>query len=97
VALSDIGFTKLQQNDLARAREYFDQALKIDPDNAAALINLGVVSEREGKKAEAERLYRRVLARETVKNAAGAVQVDPLREVARENLDNLGAGGGSAR
>ena len=39
----------------------------------------------------------RVLAREPVKNAAGAVQTDPLREVARENLDNLRAGGGSAR
>lgn len=97
VSLSDIGFAKLQQNDLARAREYFDQALKIDPDNAAALINLGVISEREGKKADAERLYRRVLAREPVKNAAGAVQADPLREVARENLDNLRAGGGSAQ
>ena len=97
VALSDIGFTKMQQNDLARAREYFDQALKIDPGNAAALINLGVISEREGKKGEAERLYRQVLARAPEKNAEGAVQADPLREVARENLDNLRGSGGSAR
>ena len=60
-------------------------------------MQAGVISEREGKKADAERLYRRVLAREPVKNAAGAVQADPLREVARENLDNLRAGGGSAQ
>jgi general secretion pathway protein D len=58
VALSDIGFAKLQQNDLARAREYFHQALTIDPDNGAALINMGIVYEREGNISEAESLYR---------------------------------------
>ena len=46
---------------------------------------------------EAERLYRQVLARAPEKNAEGAVQADPLREVARENLDNLRGSGGSAR
>lgn len=97
LALSDIGFAKMQQNELTRAREYFDQALKIDSGNAAALINLGVISEREGKKTEAEALYRRVVAREPVKNAEGVPQVDPLREVARENLHNLRGGGASAR
>jgi general secretion pathway protein D len=85
VALSDIGFTKLQQNDLARAREYFEQALKIDPNNAAALINLAQVCERQGKKAEAESLYRRVLALPPPKGAQEG-QVDPLKELAREGL-----------
>lgn len=85
VALSDIGFTKLQQNDLARAREYFEQALKIDPNNAAAMINLAQVCERQGKKAEAESLYRRVLALPPPKGAQEG-QVDPLKEIAREGL-----------
>jgi general secretion pathway protein D len=93
VALSDIGFAKLQKNDLARAREYFNQALKIDPDNGAALVNLGVVCEREGKKGEAEALYRKVLSRVPAKDAGqgeqGQTLADPWKEIARESLKRL--------
>lgn len=91
-ALTDIGFAKLQNNDLARAREYFNQALKIDPNNGAALLNLGMVCEREGKKAEAESWYRKVLAlTPTKEEQAGGDQVtERLKEMARENLKRLG-------
>jgi general secretion pathway protein D len=92
-ALTDIGFAKLEKNDLARAREYFNQALKIDPENGAALVNLGMVCEREGKKSEAEALYRKVLARasakEEKKGAQGQVVKDPWNEIARENIKRL--------
>lgn len=87
VALSDIGFAKLQQNDLARAREYFHQALTIDPDNGAALINMGIVYEREGNVSEAESLYRRVEAQSAP--GAGEEGGDPLLQAARENLRRL--------
>ena len=100
VALTDIGFAKLQQNDLARAREYFNQALKIDPNNGAALINLATVCEREGKKAEAESLYRRVLALPPPKGGKGqdgqAVE-DPFKEAARAGLQRLQMGKGLGR
>jgi general secretion pathway protein D len=94
VALSDIGFAKLQQNDLHRAREYFDQALKNDPNNAAALINLAAVCEREGKKAEAGELYRRVLALPPPKGEgkdgqSGQGTDDPMKAAARAGLKRL--------
>lgn len=93
LALSDIGFAKLQKNELARAREYFNQALKIDPENGAALVNLAVVCEREGKKAEAEALYRKVLARapakEDKKGEQGQAAKDPWKEIARESIKRL--------
>lgn len=90
MALADMGFAKMQQNDLVRAREYFDQALKSDPENTAALINLGVLNEREGKTAEAEAVYRRVLALAPAKAKDGTQpEEDPLRQVARENLERL--------
>ena len=93
VALSDIGFSKMQSNDLPRAKEYFEQALKSDPKNSAAMINLGVVYEREGKKAEAESMYRRVLSLEPPAGKSGEPpRDDPMREVARESLNNLKAG-----
>ncbi len=91
MALSDIGFDKLQKNELARAREYFNQALKVDPENGAAMINLAIVCEREGKKAEAVALYRKVLALPTPKDGkAGQGEEDPLKVTARESLKRLG-------
>jgi len=89
--LADIGFAKLQQNDLQRAREYFTQALKIDPDNAAALLNLAQVCEREGKWREAETLYLRVLALPATKEegANGPTGGDPLRGAAQAGLQRV--------
>jgi general secretion pathway protein D len=91
IALSDIGFARLQQNDLARARDYFHQALTIDPENSAALINMGIVHEREGNLKEAESLYRRVEALSTLapEEEDGEATLDPLLETARENLRRL--------
>ena len=97
VALTDIGFAKLQENNLVRAREYFNQALKIDPNNGAALINLAMVCEREGKRAEAEALYRRVLA---LPRPAGEgkgkegqpAAEDPLKGAAQAGLQRLQGG-----
>ena len=98
IALTDIGFTKMQNNDLARAKEYFNQALKIDPKNTAAMFNLGVIHEREGNKAEAEAMYRKVLKTEKpAKEGGKAPEPDPMREVARESLNNLKAGGKSTK
>ena len=88
----------MQNNDLARAKEYFNQALKIDPSNTAAMFNLGVVHEREGNKAEAEAMYRKVLKTEKpAKEKGKEPEPDPMREVARESLNNLKAGGKSAK
>ncbi|MCL2790579.1 MAG: type II secretion system secretin GspD [Desulfobulbus sp.] len=91
VALADIGFSKLQQNDLLRAREYLQQALKIDPNNGAALLNLGQVCEREGKWREAESLYRRLLTIPPPKKKGGGGPAgdDPLRGAAQAGLQRV--------
>ncbi len=100
VALADIGFAKLQQNELVRAREYFNQALKIDPNNGSALLNLATVCEREGKKAEAETLYRRILALPSAKGNGkgneGQAEDDPLKALARAGLKRLQLSKGSS-
>ncbi len=106
VALTDIGFAKLQKQEYERAKEYFQQALKIDPDNPYALINLGVVYEHEGETDRARSLYRKVLELGPKKGGEGGrgqANSDPLRELARENLQHLdrnrgrGEGGKSGR
>ncbi|NOQ46485.1 MAG: tetratricopeptide repeat protein [Desulfobulbaceae bacterium] len=95
MALSDLGFAKLQNKDYARAKQYFDQALKVDPDNPYALINMGVIYEHEGDKTQAESMYRKVLELEVEQKEAGEVtdadmQAHPLRDIARDNLKHLG-------
>lgn len=97
VALADIGFSKLQKNDLVRARQYFEQALKIDPNNGSALLNLATVCEREGKKAEAESLYKRILAlpAQGGEGKNGTAE-DPLKALARAGLKRLQLGKGAS-
>ncbi len=92
VALTDIGFAKLQKQEYGRAKEYFEQALKIDPENPYALINLGVVYEHEGDRERARSLYRKVLEQgpnKTGKGEEGQANSASLRELARENLRHL--------
>ncbi len=96
VALTDIGFAKLQKQQYDQAKEYFEQALKIDPDNPYALINLGVVYEHEGDRNQARTLYRKVLElgpKKGGKGGEGQANSDPLRELARDNLRHLEQGG----
>ena len=92
VALTDIGFAQLEKNDLVRARQYFNQALKIDVDNGSALLNLGILCEREGKKEEALSWYRKVLALPPSKDEKGGQAVEQLKEIARKNIKRLGSG-----
>jgi general secretion pathway protein D len=94
VALSDLGFASLKQDNLERARQYFVQALKIDPDNPYALLNLGVVNEREGDTSRAAELYRRVLELPAPRPPAEGEAAPPitpaqLLELQRTAEDNL--------
>ncbi|MCI5133242.1 MAG: tetratricopeptide repeat protein, partial [Candidatus Electrothrix sp. EH2] len=57
----DLGFAKLQQKNYPEAKEYFLQALKIQPENPYALINMGIIYEHEKQFRKAEKSYRQVL------------------------------------
>jgi general secretion pathway protein D len=91
-ALADIGFAKLQKKEYGKAKEYFDQALKINPDNPYALINLGIISEHDGDREEAARQYQKVLdlaGKGGSKDGGGNGVDSALQNVARENLKQL--------
>ena len=91
-ALTDLGFAKLQKNQYPEAKQYFEQALHIDPQNPYAAINLGVVYEREGNLEEAKKMYEQVLSfdqaglsdEERAQNSYEA-----LKKLARENIRHL--------
>ena len=100
VALTDMGFAIMQKNDLNKARLFFTQALEIDPDNASAILNLGVLSEKEGNTGQAIREYRRVLAIQPAEegketgDGKGAgeenLHLQRVKDLAAQNLQRLG-------
>ena len=95
VALTDIGFANLQKNDLDIAQMYFTQALKIDPQNAPAMLNLGALAEKQGNPEEAVKAYRQVLAlkpesSDDEKESLEAKRsLDAAKALATENLERL--------
>ncbi len=93
--LADMGFVKLQQRQLSGARRYLQQALAADPDNVAALINMGLLLEREGKRRDAAALYEQALAQPLPPGAPDAPPVageQSLRESAAAHLRRVQGG-----
>lgn len=88
--LSDRGYEKLASGKYREAKEYFHEALSINPENPFALINLGVVFEKEGAYPEAVEMYQKVISTgtaEVARNPAGYTGEDiSLVEIARENI-----------
>jgi len=95
VRLAEFGFDKMKAGQYAEAREYFLEALDIDPDNPYAHYNLGVIYEQEGKFSEAFNSYQQVILSGTSVTAKDATQPEkigvPLIQLARERIENLGA------
>lgn len=95
-ALTDIGFANMQKNDLAAARLFFNQALKIDPEYASAILNLGVLSEKEGNTGFAIKEYQRVLELQPVEDGEDAEKQNQhlleVQDLAAKNLQRLGFG-----
>ena len=88
--LTNLGFTGLKNKEYDRAKEYFEEALKIDPKNPYALVNLGVACERQGDRERAAKLYNKVLRLETTDQVVGgAAAIESLKKLAKENLDQL--------
>ena len=89
MTLSDIGFQRLQEEKYNEARNYFQEALEINPISPYALMNLGVVSEREGKTVEAISYYQQVI--DNVENDESRVTegAEDLQQLCRENIERL--------
>jgi general secretion pathway protein D len=88
--LTDLGFAKLQKEEYGQAKQYFEEALKIDPKNPYALVNLGVTCERQGDIDRAGKMYEKVLQLEaTDQITGGAAAIESLKKLAKENLDQL--------
>lgn len=88
--LIDLGFVRMEAGGYEEARQYFEEALKIEPDNPYALINLGVACKRLGRQDEAAQHFRRV-SEFNGRGQGEGTGGEFLRETAKENLRLLEA------
>lgn len=92
MTLSDIGFQRLQDKNYTSAKNYFIEALDIDPTSPYALMNLGVICEHEGDIEQAIKYYQQVLAN-GIDEESGIEAAGPngrnIRALCRENIKRL--------
>lgn len=72
--LNKMGIIYIYQQDMIKAREYFERTLELDPKHVAATCNLGNIELEEGDMNKAEMLYR------------DALRLDPQYGTAHNNL-----------
>jgi general secretion pathway protein D len=91
--LTKRGYEKLQNGELEAAKDYFREALALDPVNPFALINMGVVYEKQGKPKEALEMYRAVVSgpSEAVTDSSGdpLKKGVPLKTLAKESINRI--------
>ncbi len=91
--LTRMGYEKLRTDELGTAKEYFQEALTIDPANPFALMNMGVVYEKEGKPKQAVEMYQAVVAGNSeamVDNTSDTENKGvPLKVLAQQNIDRI--------
>ncbi|MGI6639247.1 MAG: type II secretion system secretin GspD [Desulfobulbus sp.] len=96
--LTDMGFVKLQQRQLGSARLYLRQALEKDPDSVAALVNMGLLLEQEGRRGDAAAMFEQALAQPLPQGAPESAPVlgeQNLRESAAAHLSRVQRRAGS--
>src|SRR5450755_1832636 len=60
-AYTDLGSAYRQVGEPAKAKQYFEMALQLSPNETVALVGLGLIAEKNGEPAEAVRQYTRAM------------------------------------
>ena len=88
------GYEKMRAGDLAAAERYFKRALRRNPNNGNALLNLGVVYHKTERSEAACKLFEKILAldsRGIISISADSRNLgSSLAQMARNNLALLG-------
>ncbi len=93
MSLTRMGYEKLRNGDIVAAKEFFTEALVIDSVNPFALMNLGVVYEKEGQPKKALEMYQAVASGNSDAVASSSSEPDKkpvlLKTLAQENIDRI--------
>lgn len=93
MTLTRKGYDKLRNEETDAAKDFFSEALVIDPANPFALMNMGVIYEKEKQPQKALQMYQAVVSGNTDAVANSSSEPDkqamPLRKMAQENIDRI--------
>ncbi|MBN2060075.1 MAG: tetratricopeptide repeat protein, partial [Deltaproteobacteria bacterium] len=91
--LCDKGYSHLRAKDYEKAMKYYQNAIKINPENPYALLNMGVIYETQGEMDKASEMYKDLISLDPDERAF--TSSDPaqigrkLSDIARDNLKRL--------
>ena len=90
---TSLGYEQLNEKEYELAKGLFEKAYELDYNNPYAILSLGIIYEKEGNKAEAIKMYQRVISMNPqAKNIFATDPKDQVRklvDIARENLERL--------
>ena len=93
MTLTRQGYEKLRNEEVSAAKDFFAEALVIDPSNPFALMNMGVVYEKERQPQKALQMYQAVASGSSDAVAGSAKEPNkeavPLKKLAQENIDRI--------
>jgi Flp pilus assembly protein TadD len=93
--LANKGFAAIEQGQYPAAEKALTDALKANPNNAYALLNLGTVYQRTGRFDQAREMFEKVIAlnptQTPAKRSAFVAENKTLKEIAEDNLKTLPA------
>ena len=91
-------YQAIAKGDCSTAEQKLDQALRLNPDNLYAMLNMGVVYNNTGRADKAKEMFRKVAAINTKEKPAQAHFAEDqgltIPQLAQRNLDNLEKSGG---
>lgn len=91
--LASEGFFALQKGDNSEAEKKLTEALAINPNNPYAILNMGVIYERSGRKEEAKVMYQKVIDMNAkiIPMYVGDEKLagKSLKQIAKSNIDGL--------
>ena len=82
-AYFDLGHAYRRMGDLPRAKQYFEWTLQMAPNEATAMVGLGLIAEANGDFAEAVREYSRAQAAKPDDIVCSLLMVDALQHAGR--------------
>jgi general secretion pathway protein D len=94
--LADLGYGYIRTKDYDKAAEYYEKALKINPDNPYALLNMGYIYQKKKDNQKAIEMYERLISLDSDERAYTSTEPAQagrkLTDIARDNLKNLQEG-----